>query len=81
MWWGHRIPAYECRSKSSNKSVWVAAQDIEQARRKAADKFSESYNEVDVLQDNDVLDTWFSSALLPFSSFGWPENVRFFIVF
>ena len=64
LWWGHRIPAwYDDEGK-----IYVA--HTEQAVR-------EKYNlstEHTLKQDEDVLDTWFSSALWPFSTLGWPDN-------
>ena len=44
----------------------------EEALKEAKEKYGDN---VTIFQDNDVLDTWFSSALLPFSSLGWPEKV------
>lgn len=77
LWWGHQIPVYECSSiMNSQSSVWVAARNTDDARKKAATVLG--VLEADVLkvcQDEDVLDTWFSSALLPFSALGWPEKV------
>jgi valyl-tRNA synthetase len=64
LWWGHRIPAWY--DEAGN--VYVARDEAE-ARRKhglAAD--------VALRQDEDVLDTWFSSALWPFSTLGWPDK-------
>jgi len=77
LWWGHQIPAYECSSTmNSLSSVWVAARNTEDARKKAATMLGVLESDVlEVCQDDDVLDTWFSSALLPFSALGWPEKV------
>lgn len=64
IWWGHRIPAWY----DENGSVYVARSEAE-ARSK--------YNlpaHLALHQDTDVLDTWFSSALWPFSTLGWPNN-------
>lgn len=72
LWWGHRIPAYLCTVPNSSQKVWVAAHSLEEALIKASKQLN-CYVE-DVVQDEDVLDTWFSSALLPFSAFGWPHN-------
>ena len=66
IWWGHRIPAWY----DDKGNVYVARSEAE-AREKhglAAD--------VILTQENDVLDTWFSSALWPFSTLGWPENTE-----
>ena len=64
IWWGHRIPAWY----DDEGGVYVAAS--EQAAR---DKYKIGA-EVALRQDDDVLDTWFSSALWPFSTLGWPEQ-------
>ena len=66
IWWGHRIPAWY----DNEGKVYVA--DNEAAVR-------EKYNlsaDLELKQDEDVLDTWFSSALWPFSTLGWPENTE-----
>ena len=63
LWWGHRIPAFYCDDCGE---MTVAREDIETCP-KCGGK---------VHQDNDVLDTWFSSALWPFSTLGWPENTE-----
>ena len=66
LWWGHRIPAWF----GPDNKVFVEAS--EQEALVAAEAF---YGEkVELTQDEDVLDTWFSSALWPFSTLGWPEN-------
>ncbi|MBQ2735557.1 MAG: valine--tRNA ligase [Clostridia bacterium] len=61
LWWGHRIPAFYCDDCGE---MTVAREDITVCP-KCGGK---------VRQDEDVLDTWFSSALWPFSTLGWPEN-------
>lgn len=62
LWWGHRIPAYYC---SDCGEVMVS--------RTAPEKCSKCGSST-IRQDEDVLDTWFSSALWPFSTLGWPEE-------
>jgi len=64
LWWGHRIPIYYCQE--CNEII------------ASADKPSKcpKCNSTNVLQDEDVLDTWFSSWLWPFSVFGWPEKTE-----
>ena len=62
IWWGHRIPAWY--DKSGNIFV---ANNLEEAQAQAG-------SDKELIQDEDVLDTWFSSALWPFSTLGWPEN-------
>ena len=61
LWWGHQIPAWY----DAEGNVYVARSEAE-ARTKAGGKT--------VTRDNDVLDTWFSSALVCFSTLGWPEE-------
>lgn len=65
--WGHRIPAY--RIANSNK--WIAATSDEDARRIFG---TEVKNSAGIMQDEDVLDTWFSSSLVPLVVAGWPEK-------
>ncbi len=65
LWWGHQIPAWY----DEEGRIYVA-RDEAQAYEKAR---SQGYNGV-LTRDNDVLDTWFSSALVPFSSLGWPQE-------
>ena len=64
LWWGHRIPAYYCDQCGE---VVVAKQTPEVCPKCGATHFT---------QDEDVLDTWFSSALWPFSTLGWPEKTE-----
>jgi len=66
LWWGHRIPAWY--DEAGNTYV---AHDLEAARAQARARHG---HEVPLRQDEDVLDTWFSSALWPFSTLGWPEK-------
>ena len=61
LWWGHRIPAWY--DEDGNVTV---AHDLEEARKLSGKEI--------LRQDDDVLDTWFSSALWPFSTLGWPEQ-------
>ena len=63
LWWGHRIPAFYCDDCGETT---VSKEDITVCP-KCGGK---------VHQDNDVLDTWFSSALWPFSTLGWPEKTK-----
>ncbi|KAK2587985.1 hypothetical protein KPH14_004064 [Odynerus spinipes] len=71
LWWGHQIPAYEI--KTDNKSEWIVARTKEDALVIAQKKYGPH---IEVHQDNDVLDTWFSSALLPFTAMGWPQKMQ-----
>jgi valyl-tRNA synthetase len=63
LWWGHRIPAWYAQ----DGRVFVAETE-EEARAQAGDQ--------PLRQDEDVLDTWFSSALWPFATLGWPEETE-----
>ncbi|XP_050688997.1 valine--tRNA ligase-like isoform X2 [Eriocheir sinensis] len=82
LWWGHQIPAYfvtfENSSIPQQKSdeYWVSGRTEEEARQKAALKFGVSPDEIKLKQDPDVLDTWFSSGLFPFSVLGWPKKTQ-----
>ncbi|RTG91005.1 valyl-tRNA synthetase, partial [Schistosoma bovis] len=58
----------------TDHNSWVVGHTIEEALQKACDKFHCSPDNLTLNQDNDVLDTWFSSQLFPFSVFGWPEQ-------
>nr|ART36788.1 D429 [uncultured bacterium] len=66
LWWGHQIPAWY----APDGEIFVAASEAE-AYSAARAKFGA---DVELLRDEDVLDTWFSSALWPFSTLGWPEE-------
>ncbi|WP_373541221.1 valine--tRNA ligase [Chamaesiphon sp.] len=75
LWWGHQIPAWYAVSESGgeiadNTPFFVAKSEAE-ARVQAIEQFGA---DVQLVQDPDVLDTWFSSGLWPFSTLGWPEN-------
>jgi len=64
LWWGHRIPAWY-----DNEGNIYVAEDEAAARKK-----HKLDDKLELKQDEDVLDTWFSSALWPFSTLGWPEQ-------
>jgi valyl-tRNA synthetase len=66
LWWGHRIPAWYC---GDCQETIVAEQAPEECRKCRSGKLT---------QDPDVLDTWFSSSLWPFSTLGWPEKTADF---
>lgn len=87
LWWGHRIPAYFARvpdngenadtvdkNDPANNDRWFVGRTEEEARQKAAAKLGVKTEQVHLTQDEDVLDTWFSSGLFPFSVFGWPNQ-------
>lgn len=77
LWWGHQIPAYfvKIEGQSGDKSdneLWITGRDEEEARKKASAKFPGK--DFTLERDEDVLDTWFSSGLWPFSTLGWPKD-------
>ncbi|HEX2178551.1 MAG TPA: valine--tRNA ligase, partial [Actinomycetota bacterium] len=63
LWWGHRIPVWYC----DNGHQWAALEDPAQCPECSSEQ---------IHQDPDVLDTWFSSQLWPFSTLGWPEETE-----
>ncbi|NPA15396.1 MAG: valine--tRNA ligase [Deferribacteres bacterium] len=64
IWWGHRIPAWYCQDCGE---ISVSREDITRCLKCGSEN---------IKQDEDVLDTWFSSALWPFGTMGWPEKTR-----
>ncbi len=64
LWWGHRIPAWHC---AKCKNIIVARTTPEACSKCGSHQLD---------QEQDVLDTWFSSGLLPFTTLGWPEKTR-----
>jgi valyl-tRNA synthetase len=64
LWWGHRIPAWHC---ATCRQTTVVRENPSQCAHCGS---------ADIAQETDVLDTWFSSGLLPFTVFGWPERTR-----
>ncbi len=62
LWWGHQIPAWY----DAEGNIYVAENEVE-AQKQAGEG-------VEITRDEDVLDTWFSSALWPFSTIGWPDQ-------
>src|SRR5689334_3030945 len=64
LWWGHRIPAWHCGECGE---IAVARDPVTQCPKCGSKN---------ITQDPDVLDTWFSSGLLPFTVFGWPQQTR-----
>jgi valyl-tRNA synthetase len=71
LWWGHRIPAWYDESGK----VYVGRDEADVRSKHALD------DTVNLTQDNDVLDTWFSSGLWTFAALGWPENTDFLKTF
>ena len=75
LWWGHRIPAYYLPAAEGEEQKFVVAPSAEEALAKARKiPGFENLEAKDLVQDEDVLDTWFSSWLWPFSTLGWPEQ-------
>jgi valyl-tRNA synthetase len=77
LWWGHQIPAWyaisETEGEIRDNTPFVVAKSEAEAWEKAVAQFG---NQVRIQQDPDVLDTWFSSGLWPFSTLGWPEQTE-----
>jgi valyl-tRNA synthetase len=75
LWWGHQIPAWYAVSETGGEitdtTPFIVAHSEEEAKERAIAKYGQG---VELLQDPDVLDTWFSSGLWPFSTMGWPED-------
>ncbi|GAB4828652.1 hypothetical protein Ancab_018317 [Ancistrocladus abbreviatus] len=69
LWWGHRIPVWYIVGKDCEEE-YIVARSPEEALGIAQAKYGKG---VEIYQDPDVLDTWFSSALWPFSTLGWPD--------
>ncbi|MCE5194555.1 MAG: valine--tRNA ligase [Nitrospiraceae bacterium] len=70
IWWGHRIPAWYCQEMKNNKCRSKNGVIVSRTIPESC-PYCDSKN---LVQDEDVLDTWFSSALWPFSTLGWPEK-------
>ncbi|MCK4648764.1 valine--tRNA ligase, partial [bacterium] len=89
IWWGHRLPVYYCKNCISQVADRRSSETTsDQAKRAISDKQVEPIvarkkpkecpkcGNKDLIQDPDVLDTWFSSALWPFSTLGWPKKTK-----
>ena len=84
LWWGHQIPAWFATTKDevgkvtkndmANNDRWIVARSEEDAKQKALEKLGCSEDDLVLERDEDVLDTWFSSGLFPFSVMGWPDT-------
>ena len=70
LWWGHRIPAWRVVGREA-EDKWFVGRDEAEARAKAEKHYGTT--DLKLAQDDDVLDTWFSSGLYPFAGFGWPD--------
>ncbi|MEM7553985.1 MAG: valine--tRNA ligase [Cyanobacteria bacterium P01_A01_bin.84] len=77
LWWGHQIPAWYAISETggevTDRTPFIVAKNAAEAKEKAIAQFGEK---VELERDGDVLDTWFSSGLWPFSTMGWPDNTK-----
>ncbi|PIA49674.1 hypothetical protein AQUCO_01300442v1, partial [Aquilegia coerulea] len=87
LWWGHQIPAWyvtleddESKEFGVYDKNWVVGRNEEEAQVEANDKFA-GKTIIQMVQDPDVLDTWFSSGLFPLSVLGWPDNTDDFKAF
>ncbi|KAM3438910.1 hypothetical protein MY4824_002980 [Beauveria thailandica] len=78
LWWGHRCPVYfakvEGGSDLSEEELWFSGRTKQEAEAKASAKLPGKKFTLE--QDEDVLDTWFSSGLWPFSTLGWPNKTH-----
>ncbi|KAJ7985619.1 hypothetical protein DPEC_G00353950 [Dallia pectoralis] len=89
LWWGHRIPAYFVNvndpsvkpGEDMDGHYWVSGRTRDEALEKASKRFNVSTDKISLRQDEDVLDTWFSSGIFPFSIFGWPNETQDLSVF
>ena len=85
LWWGHQIPAWFATRKTEprldkidikNNHRWIVARSETQAREKAQELLGCDKDEILLERDEDVLDTWFSAGLFPFSAMGWPNDTE-----
>ncbi|MCK4850574.1 MAG: class I tRNA ligase family protein, partial [Phycisphaerae bacterium] len=87
LWWGHRIPIWYCPNRKCYDPAQYASCEVGSSEAERAERrfFFSAMEEptscpkcggADISQDEDVLDTWFSSALWPHSTLGWPENTQ-----
>lgn len=84
LWWGHQIPAWFATTKAEAETIskndmahndrWIVARSEAEAKEKALEKLGCSEEDLVLERDSDVLDTWFSSGLFPFSVMGWPDD-------
>ena len=75
LWWGHQIPVWYVLKESENSvtqsTPYIVARNEDEAIKYSKDKYGSN---VKIVRDKDVLDTWFSSGLWPFSTLGWPND-------
>ncbi len=75
LWWGHQIPAWyvvsETQGEKCDRTPFIVADNEQEALEQAKQQYGDN---IQLEQDPDVLDTWFSAGLWPFSTLGWPES-------
>ena len=82
IWWGHQIPAWYCKACEAENLIagadggYILAKDARPIVGRQAPESCPHCGGVELVQDPDVLDTWFSSALWPFSTLGWPDETE-----
>jgi valyl-tRNA synthetase len=82
IWWGHQIPAWYCKSCDAENFIaaadgeYILSRDAHPIVARQAPERCPNCGGAELIQDPDVLDTWFSSALWPFSTLGWPEDTQ-----
>jgi valyl-tRNA synthetase len=77
LWWGHQIPAYYCKSHSPKlDDGGIDVTRAEPVVARSAPESCATCGGKEFVQDEDVLDTWFSSGLWPFSTLGWPQQTE-----
>jgi valyl-tRNA synthetase len=83
LWWGHRIPIWYCADCKEMTPARDSRVEVVNGRAQSASAPEKcgACGSHKLTQDNDVLDTWFSSALWPFSTLGWPDDTRDLRVF
>ena len=81
IWWGHQIPAWYCRTcngkvliSTKPDGTWIIPREARPVVAKTQPPLCQACGGKDFIRDPDVLDTWFSSGLWPFSTLGWPEE-------
>ena len=80
IWWGHQIPAWYCKSCDAANFIaaadgdYILSRDARPIVSRQAPERCPNCGGAELIQDPDVLDTWFSSALWPFSTLGWPDE-------
>jgi valyl-tRNA synthetase len=78
LWWGHRIPVWHCSACGAMTPAADSRVEVVDGHAQPASppKSCSACGGIKLTQDNDVLDTWFSSGLWPFSTLGWPDDTQ-----